>query len=54
MLQMLYVIVVAKRHLFSSSPGRSAVIVTTMGEAVFRARADYRNFTRGPKGGAWH
>jgi hypothetical protein len=34
---MLHVIVVAKRHLFSNSPSRSAAIVTTMDEAVFRA-----------------
>src|SRR5580692_2168595 len=37
MVQMRHVIVVAKRHLFSNSPGRSAAIVTTMDEAVFRA-----------------
>jgi hypothetical protein len=37
MVQMRHVIVVAKRHLFSKSPGRSVAIVTTMDEAVFHA-----------------
>ncbi len=36
MVQMLYVIVVAKRHLFFKLTGPFGAIVTTMDEAVFR------------------